>query len=132
MLLIKKIDVLVQVLMWFVVIIFILVPESRAPFFKDSVHHFNVLYLYYIVGFWQSFSALFHFMFVQFRPVSAQRKYYQLLAAASIILLIIAFLIKYNIFGLLMLIMFTSPVLALWYTFISCNELEMWELLEDT
>ncbi len=115
MLLLKKIDVYGQICLIAILLMY-----------KWTVQNFVFFNIYYAVGLWQSISALMHYIFRNELPLLNQRKNYQLISSTTIIALVIALLHKYNILGWLLIILLVSTVLAGWYFYISCKELENW------
>jgi hypothetical protein len=79
---------------------------------------------YFIVGGWQVLSCLTHFFLPHFYPYSG-RKIYLLVLLLLAMLGIIALLSPAFILPYLFILLFISPLMAIWYCFISYKEVKL-------
>jgi hypothetical protein len=126
----KKLDFLVQILLFFIWI----------PLFIFSHDNMGFIYLYFVVGGWQLLSCLIHGIFPQhYYPVKA-RKHYLITLLIAVILGVICLagllntflypLANLTAFPYLFASLFFTPLMALWYCYICYKEVRIYEQRE--
>jgi hypothetical protein len=82
---------------------------------------------YFIVGGWQFTSALVHYLSRNTLLRNSTRKAYEVALIVIIILGILVSVISFIGIYYLLLLLWCSPVLAVWYCYITFFELKRWE-----
>lgn len=116
MILLKKIDAIVQVLL----VIFCLVMSTL---FDNSWW----LLSYFLLGGWQLMSTIITRLFARHLPSIFQRDYYVKTLLVVVALALLLFAIPSFAFFYLYALLFIGPVLAVWYIIITWQELNIWQ-----
>ena len=99
----------------------LLLYASIAVLMLWKIDYFYSAYL--LIGGWQLLSMMLHFIFRSSYIQSKQRQYYQWVLLAIMVIFLLGIMLPVLVWFGLMLLMFVSPALAIWYTIITRIEM---------